>query len=287
MTDFEIYLKTYYLIILLGNMPSKPIDYSKTHIYKIVCKDTNIKDCYVGHTTDFSKRKSQHKRMTTNEQNRHYNIYLYHFIRENGGWDNWDMINIETINCKDSLEAKTIERDFTEKLGANLNRVQAIETQEEKAVRKKQWAEDNAERVKENNRQYYLDHKEEHNAYGKQYREEHKDEIREWKKQHYEENEEDILAKQKERYEEKKDIILERNKQWRNEHKEEQKKYWKQFRVKNKDKIQAWKTTKINCECGSVIRQDHKAGHIKSKKHQAYLKQQEDATQSPRELRDN
>jgi hypothetical protein len=33
-------------------MPKKPIDYSKTHFYKIVCNDTNIKPCYVGHTTE-------------------------------------------------------------------------------------------------------------------------------------------------------------------------------------------------------------------------------------------
>ena len=132
-------------------MPSKPIDYTKTHFYKIVCKDTDITECYVGHTTDFSKRKSQHKRMTTNENDRHYDIYLYQFIRENGGWDNWEMINIETRSCKDSLEAKTIERECTEKLQANLNRVKAVETQEEKAVRKKQWAEDNAEKVRDYN----------------------------------------------------------------------------------------------------------------------------------------
>ena len=147
MTDFEIHLKTYSLVILSGNMPSEPIDYSKTHFYKIVCKDTEISDCYVGHTTDSTKRKSQHKRMTINENDRHYNIYLYQFIRENGGWENWDMINVATRNCKDSFEAKSIERDFTEQLKATLNRVKAVETQEEKKMRKKQWAEDNAERV--------------------------------------------------------------------------------------------------------------------------------------------
>ena len=31
------------------------MDYSKTHFYKIVCKDLNIKDCYVGHTIKFQK----------------------------------------------------------------------------------------------------------------------------------------------------------------------------------------------------------------------------------------
>ena len=42
-------------------MPRVPIDYSQTHFYKIVCRNTDIKDCYVGHTTDFTKRKNRHK----------------------------------------------------------------------------------------------------------------------------------------------------------------------------------------------------------------------------------
>ena len=121
-------------MILLGN--SKPIDCRNTDFYKIVCNDTTVTDCYVGHTTDFSKRKSQHKRMTTYEHDRHYNIYLFQFIRENGGWDNWDRINIETRSCKDSLEAKPVEREFTEKLKANLNIVEAVKKQAEKTMRK-------------------------------------------------------------------------------------------------------------------------------------------------------
>ena len=151
-------------------MPSKPIDYSNTYFYKIVCKDTNIPDCYVGHTTDFTKRKSQHKSKCYDENDRHFNIYPYQFIRENGGWENWDMINIKTRNCKDSLEAKGIERDFTEKLKATLNIRRPIRTNEEKAESKKIWRDHNPEY----NKQYYQDHKEEHNAYGKQYREDNK-----------------------------------------------------------------------------------------------------------------
>ena len=42
-------------------MPKKDIDYSKTIIYKIVCNDLNITDVYVGHTTNFIKRKARHK----------------------------------------------------------------------------------------------------------------------------------------------------------------------------------------------------------------------------------
>ena len=38
-------------------MPHKPTDYSKTIIYKIVCKNPEIKNTYVGSTTDFASRK--------------------------------------------------------------------------------------------------------------------------------------------------------------------------------------------------------------------------------------
>jgi hypothetical protein len=34
-------------------MPKQPMDYSKTIVYKICCKDVDVKDVYVGHTTDF------------------------------------------------------------------------------------------------------------------------------------------------------------------------------------------------------------------------------------------
>ena len=42
-------------------MPKTAIDYSKTIIYKIVCNDLDITDLYVGHTTDFIRRRHHHK----------------------------------------------------------------------------------------------------------------------------------------------------------------------------------------------------------------------------------
>ena len=42
-------------------MPKSNCNYSKTSIYKIVCNDLNITDCYVGNTTEFTKRKSDQK----------------------------------------------------------------------------------------------------------------------------------------------------------------------------------------------------------------------------------
>ena len=49
-------------------------------------------------------------------------IAVYEFIRKNGGWDNWDMILIETIKCENNLEARKKEREHLEQLGATLNK---------------------------------------------------------------------------------------------------------------------------------------------------------------------
>ena len=89
-------------------MPKKPIDYSKTHFYKFVCKDTSIIDCYVGHTTDFTKRKNQHKTRCCNPNNPKHNYTVYHCIRCNGGWENWDMILIDTSK----LSKRTLPKEY-------------------------------------------------------------------------------------------------------------------------------------------------------------------------------
>jgi len=51
-------------------MPKIPIDYSKTIIYKIVCNDLNVKDCYVGHTINMTKRKWAHKSRCHNDKDK-------------------------------------------------------------------------------------------------------------------------------------------------------------------------------------------------------------------------
>ena len=169
-------------------MPSKPIDYSKTVFYKIVCKDLNIIDCYVGHTTDFTKRKNSHKTRCLNINNKKHNIYLYQFIRENGGWDNWDMVYTESRTCRNSLEAKRIEREITENLKANLNVRKAFQAPDEKIEGKKIWRDNNPEY----NKQYYQEHKEEHNARSKKYREENPGKMKEYKKKWYEKNKKNV-----------------------------------------------------------------------------------------------
>jgi hypothetical protein len=99
-------------------MPKNVIDYSNTIIYKIFCNDENISDLYVGHTTNFPKRKYQHKMSCSNLNNKYK---IYEIIRQNGGWDNWNMIELAKYNCKDHTEARIKEQEHYELLKANLN----------------------------------------------------------------------------------------------------------------------------------------------------------------------
>jgi len=138
-------------------MPKKTIDYSKTIIYKICCKDIDITDCYVGQTTELTKRKYQHKTNCNNPNLKAYNIYVYKFIRENGGWDNWEIVKVEDFVCNSRDDALKRERYWFEELKATLNVCIPSRTDKE----------------------YYQDNKETKLKYAALYRKENKEKIKE------------------------------------------------------------------------------------------------------------
>jgi len=65
-------------------MSKNEIDYSKSVIYKIVCKDINITECYVDSTTNLIKQRWAKKTWYKNSKSKSYNIYVYQFNRESG-----------------------------------------------------------------------------------------------------------------------------------------------------------------------------------------------------------
>ena len=156
-------------------MPRLPIDYSRTIIYKLCCKDPSITDIYVGHTTDVIRRKRQHK-YCCNTENKKYNFYVYQFIRDNGGWDNFDMIVIEELSCENKYQAEQRERYWLEELKATLNKQVPTRTIQE-------------------------------------YREEYREQKQEYNKEYYETNKEQILEQQKEYKEQNKETINEKAKE--------------------------------------------------------------------------
>ena len=107
-------------------MPKTDIDYSNTIIYKITCKDSNVTDVYVGHTTNFVQRKHAHKQNCVNEKATNYKCKLYEVIRNNGGWQNWNMEIINFFKCHDHYEARQKEQEYFISLNATLNSIEPM-----------------------------------------------------------------------------------------------------------------------------------------------------------------
>jgi len=139
------------------------VNYNKSIVYRLVCKDPTIPDEYIGSTTNKNRRKQGHKNDCNNENRRGYNLQVYQFIRANGGFDNWTMIILEEYSCECKVELEMRERYWIELRKPTLNK--QIPTRTDKEYR-----EENREHIKE---------------YQKQYREEHKDEINEKKRTKY------------------------------------------------------------------------------------------------------
>ena len=116
-------------------MPKTEIDYSNTIFYKISCKDETNNELYVGHTTNFVQRKSAHKTSCNNPKSGNYPVKLYKTIRECGGWDNWNMEIIAFRNCNDSREARKVEQEYYDSLGATLNSIQPLPPLKKKPIR--------------------------------------------------------------------------------------------------------------------------------------------------------
>ena len=154
----------------------KSANYSKSFIYKIVCNDITIPNIYVGSSTDFTKRKSGHKSCCNNENNKEYNKYLYQFMRENGGWDNWTLLKICDYPCQNKFELELEERRFMELLQSDLNKNIPTRTQ-------KEYQEINKEKIQAKNKEYRDedDHKEKmkqyQDIYQEKYREDNKEKI--------------------------------------------------------------------------------------------------------------
>ena len=145
-------------------------------IYKIVCNDLNVKECYVGSCQAFRARKRSHKSICNNENSVGYNLNIYQFIRANGGWDNFSMLQIETVMFREKRELQTKERHWIETLGATLNRQIPSRTQQE----------------------YKVEHKEQLIEYRKQRYQSNKTEILEQQKAYYTANRTEKLEKAKE-----------------------------------------------------------------------------------------
>jgi hypothetical protein len=167
-------------------------NYANTNIYKISQKDCDNNFIYVGHTTHFIERKADHKYSTNNTNATKYNLSLYKYIRENGGWENWEMILVEKYPCESLREAEMREEYWRLFFNAKLNKKKCYLSDEFLLNYSKNYYKENILK----NKQYYQDNKEK---------------IIEKHKIYYENNKVNILTKKRERYHNKKCIDLYKN----------------------------------------------------------------------------
>ena len=111
------------------------VNYKNSVIYKICCNDTEINDIYIGSTTNFIMRKHKHKSVCNDPNNKQSYEYKYCFIRENGGWTNWSMIEIKSVECSNKRELDKYEREVFEELKPTLNKLRPYITAEEKRLK--------------------------------------------------------------------------------------------------------------------------------------------------------
>jgi hypothetical protein len=159
-------------------MPKQNIDYTKTLIYMIVCLNLERPERYIGQCRNLIKRKCEHKACCNNPNKKSYNFPVYQFIRENGGWDNWEMVLIEYYPCNNREEASKRERYWKEFYNAELNGNVPGRTRKEYYI-------DNADTILEKQKQYYQNNSDTRKEYQKIYDKQNIDKKREYNKQYY------------------------------------------------------------------------------------------------------
>jgi len=242
------------------------VNYQNGFIYKLCCKNTNIKDEYIGSSTNFTRRKCSHNQRCSNPNNEKYNLKVYKFIRDNGNFENWSMIEIEKYPCDSKRELETRERYFIELYESKLNSNIPTRTL-------KEWEDNNVDRIKEYRKERYNENKDSILEKQKERYNENKDSILEKQKAYYIKNKDSITEKHKAYYIKNKDNIIEYTKEYHNENRDKILEKQKEYYVENKDELNKHQKEKVVCECSSVVSRRGLASHRQTEKHKKLLEE--------------
>jgi len=216
-------------------------DYSKGKIYCIRSHKTDL--IYIGSTCQsLSKRLNKHKTA--------YNYYLktgrsteYSYkIYEVDDAPYIELIVNYPCSCLDELRRE--EGKFIRSIDC-VNKVVPGRT-------KKEYIEDNKDKIKEYQKEYREQNKEKIIKNTKEYREKNKEKIKKYKEQN-------------------KEKIKEYQKEYDKANKDKKKEYDKEYREQNKEKIKEQQNQKFICPCGGNYTQTNKATHEKTNKHKQFI----------------
>jgi hypothetical protein len=135
-------------------------------VYKLKSKNPNITEFYIGSSCDMKQRITNHKNNCNNSIIPAYNFKVYEFIRNNGGFDNFEfeiLLEVQVKSkkqLKNRYEAKYII-DFKPELNMKIPTIYDDETVEyDEEFYKPSYYEQHKEIILEKGNQYYKDHKE-------------------------------------------------------------------------------------------------------------------------------
>lgn len=184
----------------------------------------------------------------------------------------------ETENCINKVVAGRTRKEYYNYHKENNTKIYQKILQQTREYKKKRYDNQTDEEKKE----YYEEHKDiilkkakekYKNNYSniikkiKEYQEENKEKIKEYQKKYHKKNRE----KAKE-YEQRPEV-KERRKEYREKNKEERNQKLRKYYQENKEKIKEKRKEKITCICGAVGRKADIKKHERSKKHIAYISQ--------------
>ena len=123
------------------------------HIYLLLhkkCKgEVSLEyEHYGGSTTNWKERDRHHKQDCTDPNRKNYNLKVYQYIREHGGYDDWEMVLVETIEVESKQELRKIEAYWIIFTGASLNRRVPGRT-------RKEWRKQNKEKIAEKKKEKF------------------------------------------------------------------------------------------------------------------------------------
>jgi hypothetical protein len=250
-------------------------------------------EMYVGSTCNHLRiRKGEHKsKSKTKPRPVHHHL-------NSVGWENVEIILIESYECKTKDELHKRERYWIDELKPLLNRNiptrTQIEYQEDNkeaiAKTKKMYREKNKESIAEKmkvyqqenkesiavrKKTYLAENKEWISAKQKTYQQENKESIAANKKDYHEKNKESLAAKGKVYYEKNKELISTKCKVYHENNKEQRCQYQRDLRKTPahiaKEKIRC--SIQITCDCGKTLTKKKHSQHLKSAQHIRDLEQ--------------
>ena len=138
-------------------------NFENCYLYHIVDKENIVH--YVGSTSNLNSRKSSHKYRCNHENSKEYHLDIYKYIRDHGGFENFEIIPVRKIeNVKNKTDLLIAEQDEMNKFSNLKNKYGSYRSEEERVIQSiensKKWNKDNPERKNQNNRNYYHANKE-------------------------------------------------------------------------------------------------------------------------------